>query len=58
MCSTTLVSVCTSVMGYGSLTGSQLTTLPVSHGGECHSDPSWRQPVLFALNTYSGCTTR
>ncbi|XP_075890439.1 tectonic-3-like [Nelusetta ayraudi] len=34
-----------------------LTTLAVSHGGECHSDPSWRTPVLFAHNTITGCTT-
>lgn len=35
---------------------SQLTTLGVSQGGECSSDPSTRAAILFTHNTVSGCT--
>ncbi|XP_038132734.1 tectonic-3-like isoform X1 [Cyprinodon tularosa] len=33
-----------------------LTSLGVSEGGECSSDPSTRLPVLFTHNTITGCT--
>ncbi|KAM4715912.1 tectonic-3-like isoform 2-T2 [Anableps anableps] len=33
-----------------------LTSLGVSAGGECSSDPSTRSPILFTHNTIAGCT--
>ncbi|XP_028990659.1 tectonic-3-like [Betta splendens] len=33
-----------------------LTTLGVSQGGQCSTDPSRRAPILFAHNTFTGCT--
>uniref|UniRef100_UPI0037E97078 tectonic-3-like n=1 Tax=Semicossyphus pulcher TaxID=241346 RepID=UPI0037E97078 len=33
-----------------------LTTLGVSQGGECSSDPNARSPVLFTHNSITGCT--
>ncbi|XP_030019267.1 tectonic-3 [Sphaeramia orbicularis] len=33
-----------------------LTTLGMSQGGVCSSDPSRRTPILFTHNTISGCT--
>ncbi|XP_023126335.2 tectonic-3 isoform X1 [Amphiprion ocellaris] len=33
-----------------------LTSLGVSQGGECSSDPNRRAPVLFTYNTIAGCT--
>ncbi|KAM6964334.1 tectonic-3-like [Tautogolabrus adspersus] len=33
-----------------------LTTMGVSQGGECSSDPDRRAPILFTHNTITGCT--
>ncbi|XP_034563762.1 tectonic-3-like [Notolabrus celidotus] len=33
-----------------------LTTLGLSQGGECSSDPNRRAPILFTHNTITGCT--
>ncbi|XP_062299235.1 tectonic-3-like [Scomber scombrus] len=44
------------VIGHFVETMKPLTTLGVSQGGECSSDPSARAPILFTHNTVTGCT--
>ncbi|XP_044194045.1 tectonic-3-like [Thunnus albacares] len=44
------------VMGRFAEAVKPLTTLGVSQGGECSSDPSTRAAILFTRNTVSGCT--